>query len=610
MAQIPSTPLLSTPRAAPPLRGLFLFVMLLIVPTVVWAAVPTPVSLDLSGGVRALIRDDGGLTLALDDGSLALMTGHLQAPAAVRRPRRAGPETSAWLGRSFEGAEGGLRGFSSRADDDSDGQVDEDPLDGMDNDGDGLVDEDFGAVSDAMTAVRLSAGGSDLRVEYYHWSDVRLKGAVILSLPPRETAGLLGDAYEVNSGAGAWHEADLALSRHTVAGKLETARGAALVAHDEGLGGSGLWLGVMDLGAAATGTYLNRPVLDGAGLTFGLADARRNVALCVARSRLQLERLLLESARLHRGVSDPATGRSVPWIMGPACSVCRLGEAPSLSWQETGDRQVALVLQVASDGPALMDPDLLALGGLPLAAPVTLSWHPADGPVVERPWTSVRVSDAVWPRPFGDMPDLLGHGAEGTLVLTLPLTVEALEQRLVAAGEDPVLTGLWLDGRPFALGVPATIGQPAPVEPDPEPETVVRPVDLNDPNYGQERLTLSRDLLEGYPNPFRDVIQIRFQVPATVADAFDWSQMEALPESGEMQIPVSWPSGQPRATVKIYSVNGQELVTLHQGTLGEGRYTAQWNGTDGFGRKVASGTYFCKLQLDDWSVTRRVVFLR
>jgi hypothetical protein len=52
--------------------------------------------------------------------------------------------------RSFEGDMGGSRWPSSDADDDGDGQVDEDWLDGHDNDGDGLVDEDFAAISDQM----------------------------------------------------------------------------------------------------------------------------------------------------------------------------------------------------------------------------------------------------------------------------------------------------------------------------------------------------------------------------------------------------------------------------------------------------------------------------
>jgi|GEM_PF-5547529 len=54
---------------------------------------------------------------------------------------------------SYEGAPGGNRvGFSMHADDDADGWVDEDPLNGVDDDGDGVIDEDFAAISDQMFA--------------------------------------------------------------------------------------------------------------------------------------------------------------------------------------------------------------------------------------------------------------------------------------------------------------------------------------------------------------------------------------------------------------------------------------------------------------------------
>jgi len=53
---------------------------------------------------------------------------------------------------SAEGAPGGNRLPWPNADDDSDGQIDEDPLDGHDNDSDGQIDEDFAAISDQMFA--------------------------------------------------------------------------------------------------------------------------------------------------------------------------------------------------------------------------------------------------------------------------------------------------------------------------------------------------------------------------------------------------------------------------------------------------------------------------
>lgn len=51
---------------------------------------------------------------------------------------------------SAEGEPGGLRGPAFNPDDDGDGEMDEDPLDGRDNDGDGRFDEDFAAVSNQM----------------------------------------------------------------------------------------------------------------------------------------------------------------------------------------------------------------------------------------------------------------------------------------------------------------------------------------------------------------------------------------------------------------------------------------------------------------------------
>ena len=51
--------------------------------------------------------------------------------------------------RSFEGATGGAR-YPSPPDDDKDGKIDEDWLNGADDDGDGKIDEDFAAVSKQM----------------------------------------------------------------------------------------------------------------------------------------------------------------------------------------------------------------------------------------------------------------------------------------------------------------------------------------------------------------------------------------------------------------------------------------------------------------------------
>lgn len=58
-------------------------------------------------------------------------------------------ESRATIYRSFEGAKGGNRP-PGPADDDKDGRIDEDWLNGYDDDGDGLIDEDFAAIGKQM----------------------------------------------------------------------------------------------------------------------------------------------------------------------------------------------------------------------------------------------------------------------------------------------------------------------------------------------------------------------------------------------------------------------------------------------------------------------------
>ena len=86
-----------------------------------------------------------------------------------------------------EDAPGGNRIPSPYADDDGDGKVDEDPLDGRDNDGDGFIDEDFAAISDQMFSSWYTDDqpeaitaypehtplGIKVRQESYQWTDPR-----------------------------------------------------------------------------------------------------------------------------------------------------------------------------------------------------------------------------------------------------------------------------------------------------------------------------------------------------------------------------------------------------------------------------------------------------
>lgn len=89
---------------------------------------------------------------------------------------------------SYEGTPWGNRLPSPFADDDGDGLVDEDWLDGRDNDGDGLIDEDFAAISEQMfsswftddqpAAIEIYPNHNPMHItvrqESYQWTDERL----------------------------------------------------------------------------------------------------------------------------------------------------------------------------------------------------------------------------------------------------------------------------------------------------------------------------------------------------------------------------------------------------------------------------------------------------
>ncbi|MFO7655218.1 MAG: hypothetical protein R6X25_15570 [Candidatus Krumholzibacteriia bacterium] len=87
-------------------------------------------------------------------GRVAVTTGQ---PEAELRP---GPEIEQTIYEAVDaellrptfgpGGVGGIRRFEEGADDDNDGRVDEELLNGIDDDGDGLIDEDFGQIGNQM----------------------------------------------------------------------------------------------------------------------------------------------------------------------------------------------------------------------------------------------------------------------------------------------------------------------------------------------------------------------------------------------------------------------------------------------------------------------------
>lgn len=88
-------------------------------------------------------------------------------------------------------------------------------------------------------------------------------------------------------------------------------------------------------------------------------------------------------------------------------------------------------------------------------------------------------------------------------------------------------------------------------------------------------------LAQNYPNPFNPMTTIEFY----------------LPDGGPVKI-------------SIHNVLGQLIKSLMDRSMPPGTYSVDWDATDLFDRPVASGIYFYRMEVGDYSSTRKMVLVR
>ncbi len=95
--------------------------------------------------------------------------------------------------------------------------------------------------------------------------------------------------------------------------------------------------------------------------------------------------------------------------------------------------------------------------------------------------------------------------------------------------------------------------------------------------------TMPKDyaLGQNVPNPFN---------PSTTIDY-------RLPEAGDVQL-------------VIYNLLGQEVRTLVRESMDAGFHSVVWDGTDEFGKQVASGIYIYRMSVADFSQVQRMMLLK
>ncbi|OQC71225.1 MAG: hypothetical protein BWX46_00646 [Candidatus Cloacimonetes bacterium ADurb.Bin003] len=88
-------------------------------------------------------------------------------------------------------------------------------------------------------------------------------------------------------------------------------------------------------------------------------------------------------------------------------------------------------------------------------------------------------------------------------------------------------------------------------------------------------------LLGNYPNPFNPETTICYTTKANV-----------------------------QAKLEIFNIKGQKIRTLIDAIHNEGNHSIVWNGYDDFSRKVASGVYFYRLNIEGKTFQRKMLLLK
>ena len=62
--------------------------------------------------------------------------------------------------------------------------------------------------------------------------------------------------------------------------------------------------------------------------------------------------------------------------------------------------------------------------------------------------------------------------------------------------------------------------------------------------------------------------------------------------------------------LEVYDLTGRRVRTLVDESRPAGRYEVTWNGTDDNGARVASGTYFYRLQAGSFTRTEKMTLVK
>jgi hypothetical protein len=509
-----------------------------------------------------------------------------------------------------EGCEGGRRYPSDKCDDDGDGSVDEDPFDGIDNDSDGLIDEDFAAVGDAMTVTRavLPRRGISVTQDSYEWSyghvrdfigftttfandhasgsrqadildlDLALRIGFRIGRADDEARGS-DDSYFLARSRDPEEMAKGPLGFAAVSGGPQSPYAALVVLNvssPEGCPGASalvagspedpdsLWQKI-DLEESPDGLDPVITVLapeKGGLLRERLPEFYTTAGDFERADEGKGEReILMRVGRIDR--LKPGQSAAVDWALVFGADEKRLlrNVKRAIETYRGADTDGEVCRWVVPARKAVM---------VRLDADLSPVWVKGE----RRPAAAVTLPAGVdeeveWIRIAGDYSDEYEQVNDKIVV--------PVSRDLMQKGEPFSISGQMADGTMFI----ATVSSDE--------------IEVFKGNASQAPDRLPEGSLKIFPNPFVTDLKIDLHV-------YEASRFQAGRDATRAE---------GTSTVKIYDVKGRLVRTiLKEEFLHPGDYSMGWDGTDEYGAEVSPGVYYCKLQVGERSLTKRVVLLR
>ncbi len=131
-------------------------------------------------------------------------------------------------------------------------------------------------------------------------------------------------------------------------------------------------------------------------------------------------------------------------------------------------------------------------------------------------------------------------------------------------------------------------------------------------------LLITSDNSNGIHNPFFTVNVLLASVANVIGIEYQWTEVPKVfslsqnfpnPFNPTTKFTFSIPKTQ-QVTIKIYDIMGREVKTLVNSNISIGKYTVDWDGTNGRGSSVSSGVYFYRMETAGFIDVKKMVLVR